>query len=238
MATAVAAGYAAASTDTGHAGGNANFIVGHPEKLVDFEERAVHEMTGAAKAIADAFYGQRAATRVLQRLLHRRPPGADRSAALSGRLRRHHRGRAGQLRETPDVRADLALAGDAQGRREHAHAGVVPGAAQGGARVVRRPRRRQGRRHREPVALRVRSQGDALCRKADGRLPDGAPGRGGAKNLRGRARTRTRTRPSIPACSPEANSAGAARWPRNRSAMRRTSSSTSSSKTRSGSPRS
>ncbi len=58
MATAVAAGYAAASTDTGHTGGNANFIVGHPEKLVDFEERAVHEMTGAAKAVVDAFYGR------------------------------------------------------------------------------------------------------------------------------------------------------------------------------------
>ena len=58
MATALAAGYAAVSTDTGHVGGNANFIVGHPEKLVDFEERAVHEMTGAAKAIVDAFYGQ------------------------------------------------------------------------------------------------------------------------------------------------------------------------------------
>ena len=58
MATALAAGYAAASTDTGHTGGNANFIVGHPEKLVDFEERAVHEMTGAAKAIVAAFYGR------------------------------------------------------------------------------------------------------------------------------------------------------------------------------------
>lgn len=58
MATALAAGYAAASTDTGHPGGNANFIVGHPEKLVDFEERAVHEMTGAAKAIVDALYGR------------------------------------------------------------------------------------------------------------------------------------------------------------------------------------
>jgi Tannase and feruloyl esterase len=58
MATALAAGYAAASTDTGHAGGNANFIVGHPQKLVDFEERAVHEMTVAAKAVVDAFYGR------------------------------------------------------------------------------------------------------------------------------------------------------------------------------------
>jgi feruloyl esterase len=58
MATALTAGYAAASTDTGHSGGNANFIVGHPEKLIDFEERAVHEMTGAAKAIVAAFYGR------------------------------------------------------------------------------------------------------------------------------------------------------------------------------------
>src|SRR5215475_375942 len=42
MATALLAGYATVSTDTGHTGGNANFMVGHPEKLVDFEERAVH----------------------------------------------------------------------------------------------------------------------------------------------------------------------------------------------------
>jgi len=57
MATALGAGYAAVSTDTGHVGGNANFIVGHPEKLVDFEERAVHEMTVTAKAVAAAYYG-------------------------------------------------------------------------------------------------------------------------------------------------------------------------------------
>jgi feruloyl esterase len=58
MATALAAGYAAASTDTGHAGGDASFMVGHPEKLIDFEERAVHEMTGAAKAIVEKYYGR------------------------------------------------------------------------------------------------------------------------------------------------------------------------------------
>ena len=57
MATALLAGYAAVSTDTGHTGGNANFMVGHPEKLVDFEERAVHEMTVTAKAVAAAYYG-------------------------------------------------------------------------------------------------------------------------------------------------------------------------------------
>jgi feruloyl esterase len=57
MATALLAGYATVSTDTGHVGGNASFMVGHPEKLVDFEERAVHEMTVTAKAIAAAYYG-------------------------------------------------------------------------------------------------------------------------------------------------------------------------------------
>jgi feruloyl esterase len=56
MATALAAGYATVSTDTGHAGGDARFMVGHPEKLVDFEERAVHEMTVTAKAVVNAYY--------------------------------------------------------------------------------------------------------------------------------------------------------------------------------------
>jgi len=57
MANALAAGYATVSTDTGHVGGNANFMVGHPEKLVDFEERAVHQMTVTAKAIAAGYFG-------------------------------------------------------------------------------------------------------------------------------------------------------------------------------------
>ena len=42
---------ATASTDTGHKGGNALFAIGHPEKLVDFAYRAVHEMTVKAKAV-------------------------------------------------------------------------------------------------------------------------------------------------------------------------------------------
>ena len=58
MGTALTAGYATASTDTGHAGGNpATFIPGHPEKVIDFAYRAVHEMTVAAKAIIAARYG-------------------------------------------------------------------------------------------------------------------------------------------------------------------------------------
>ena len=57
LAAAVAAGYASAATDTGHVGNTAKFVPGHPEKLVDYGYRAVHEMTVAAKAIVAAFYG-------------------------------------------------------------------------------------------------------------------------------------------------------------------------------------
>src|SRR5712691_10220150 len=58
LAQAVIDGYAAASTDTGHqgAGTDASWALGHPEKVVDFGYRAIHEMTVAGKAIAAAFY--------------------------------------------------------------------------------------------------------------------------------------------------------------------------------------
>jgi feruloyl esterase len=58
MASALQEGYATASTDTGHVGGNALFAIDHPEKLVDFAYRAVHEMTVQAKAILSKYYGQ------------------------------------------------------------------------------------------------------------------------------------------------------------------------------------
>jgi len=57
MADAVRAGYASASTDTGHVGGRGTFALGHPEKLIDFGWRSEHEMTVKAKAIIQAFYG-------------------------------------------------------------------------------------------------------------------------------------------------------------------------------------
>ena len=57
MAANLARGYAVSSTDTGHEGGSAGFALGHPEKLIDFGWRAVHEMTGTSKKIATAYYG-------------------------------------------------------------------------------------------------------------------------------------------------------------------------------------
>jgi feruloyl esterase len=59
LADAITRGYAAASTDTGHTvSGPADYswALDHPELVVDFGYRAVHEVTEKAKAIVPAFY--------------------------------------------------------------------------------------------------------------------------------------------------------------------------------------
>ncbi len=59
MTAPLSRGYATASTDTGHEGGNdPSFALGHPEKVIDFGYRAVHEMTVKAKVIIAVYYGQ------------------------------------------------------------------------------------------------------------------------------------------------------------------------------------
>ena len=56
LAAAVRRGYAAAATDTGHAGG-AGVWMQSQQKLIDFGSRAVHETTVKAKALINAYYG-------------------------------------------------------------------------------------------------------------------------------------------------------------------------------------
>jgi hypothetical protein len=60
LGRAIGRGYAAASTDTGHkgAGVDATWALGHPEKIVDFGHRAIHEMTVKARAVVEAYYGE------------------------------------------------------------------------------------------------------------------------------------------------------------------------------------
>ncbi|MCC6535953.1 MAG: tannase/feruloyl esterase family alpha/beta hydrolase [Bryobacterales bacterium] len=60
LAGAVTRGYATASTDTGHeAGGtDARWAMDHPEKVIDFGHRAIHETAVKGKAFTTAFYGQ------------------------------------------------------------------------------------------------------------------------------------------------------------------------------------
>ncbi|MEO8096601.1 MAG: tannase/feruloyl esterase family alpha/beta hydrolase [Acidobacteriota bacterium] len=53
-------GYAVAATDDGHLSTQpgASWAIGHPEKLIDFGYRAVHETSVQAKAIVRAFFGR------------------------------------------------------------------------------------------------------------------------------------------------------------------------------------
>jgi Tannase and feruloyl esterase len=59
---AVAKGYAVTGTDTGHSGEaiDARWALGHPEKVVDFGHRGIHEMTRVAKEVVHAYYGKAA----------------------------------------------------------------------------------------------------------------------------------------------------------------------------------
>src|SRR5688572_13590188 len=56
MAVGLTDGFAVASTDTGHQGGDTAWMQ-VPDKLTDFAGRAMHETTVAGKALATAYYG-------------------------------------------------------------------------------------------------------------------------------------------------------------------------------------
>ena len=60
MALSVANGFVGAATDTGHQGTGveAGWALGHPEKVLDFGHRAIHEMTRVAKAAVFSYYGK------------------------------------------------------------------------------------------------------------------------------------------------------------------------------------
>jgi hypothetical protein len=61
LITPLIRGYATAATDDGHDGGvGGRFVLGHPEKLIDFGYRAIHETSRQSRAIIDAFYGSQA----------------------------------------------------------------------------------------------------------------------------------------------------------------------------------
>jgi hypothetical protein len=60
LGSAVSHGFAAVATDTGHSGNptQAAWAMGHPEKVIDFGHRGIHEMTRVAKAAVQGFYGK------------------------------------------------------------------------------------------------------------------------------------------------------------------------------------
>ena len=61
LVDAVRNGYATASTDTGHqenVNTSAEWALNHPEKVIDFGYRAIHETAVTAKALIQGFYGE------------------------------------------------------------------------------------------------------------------------------------------------------------------------------------
>jgi feruloyl esterase len=57
LINAIRLGYAASSTDTGHSGGDLKFAIGHPERIEDWGNRAIHVTAQIANAIVTHYYG-------------------------------------------------------------------------------------------------------------------------------------------------------------------------------------
>ena len=180
LAAAVALGYAAASTDSGHTTPGASFAVGHPEKLVDYAHRSLHEMAVHAKAVTSAYYGDKISGIDLERLLHWRQSRTDPCVDVSRRLRCDRRGRAtrraiARARRppgAPSIRAPL-------GRKLHSSR-EIPGHSSGGAGRVRSEGRRERRHHRESSVMPFRSEGDAVQRRGRPVVSDRRASRDGA----------------------------------------------------------
>jgi feruloyl esterase len=58
LAEGIRRGYATSATDDGHTGSSGRFLMGHPEKFVDFAYRSEHQMATEAKALIKVFYSR------------------------------------------------------------------------------------------------------------------------------------------------------------------------------------
>ena len=184
MAAGLSRGYAAASNDTGHTGGSASFALGHPEKVVDFGYRAMHEMAVQSKVVIQAYYKR-----------------APRLSYYQGCSTGGRQGLMEAQRYPDDFDAIVAgapvynqihlerVAGRATGG--HAARSVAPGtgeqdhaARQRGARRLRRAGWRQGRNRQPAARLPVRPLSAGVQSRRRPGLPDPGTGRFSEERLR------------------------------------------------------
>ena len=172
MASALREGYATSSTDTGHVGGTSGPLIGHPEKVIDYSHRAVHEMTVTSKALINAFYdrGPRlwywngCSTGGRQGLMSAQRFPEDFDAILAGAPANYH----SHLHSNDLVNAVPAL--NTPGGA--AHAGQAADVEPGGAQRLRRDRRRQGRPDHRAARVQVRPGDAGLQSRRRRQLPD------------------------------------------------------------------
>ena len=199
LAAAVRAGYAAAGTDTGHVGGNADFVPGHPEKLIDFAYRAIHEMTVAAKALVGRALRRAPGAVLFQFVLDRRTAGADRGAALPRGFRRHRRRRRVVGSDAPLRRARRAERLRQPRTRGGDSSAQVPDDSQRGAGApATRPDGVKDGVIENPARCSLRFRHADMRRRGSRRLPDEAAGRNGE----GDGVADRRSRRAAPSCIP------------------------------------
>ena len=182
MGVGLTDGFAVASTDTGHQGGDTAWMQ-TPDKVTDFAGRAMHETTIAGKAITSAYYstapkysymiecggGSAAALHEVQKY----PPDYD-GIVVGGHAAHLTRQIFGQLwlwqATHPNGVAILPAP-----KLSVIHQAVLA--------KVRRPGRSPGRTARESDPLHVRSEGDRVQVGRWTELPNGGAGRSCAEDL-------------------------------------------------------
>src|SRR5688572_25720872 len=146
MAAALREGYATSSTDTGHVGGTSAPLIGHPEKVIDYSHRAVHEMAATSKKLIAAHYDQQlrlsywngCSTGGRQGLMSAQRFPEDFDAILAGAPANYHSHlHSNDLVNAVQVRVVIGRRAAAAGEAQHAEPG--------GAERLRRAGRRQGR---------------------------------------------------------------------------------------------
>ena len=163
LAEAIRRGYAAASTDTGHKGSgiDATWALGHPEKIVDFGHRAIHEMTVKAKAVVEGFYGE-----APRRSYFASCSNGGRQALMEAQ--RYPADYDGIVAGAPAAAWTTIMSGfirNAQAMADpaaHVPRRQAAGDREGGGRGLRRARRRAGRRGRSAVDVPVRPAHDSV----------------------------------------------------------------------------
>ena len=171
----VNAGYVGSGNDTGHTGGNCEPGVNpdgtyNLQFINDFIRNGMKAAGAAVQAHRLEVLREGAGLQLLERLLHRRPPGHGGGAGTRQRARRHPGQRAGDVLDALPDRADVGPdRHEGPGGRADlsGQAGTDHGIRRGS---VRRQRRRRRWRDRRAEGLHFQRQGQHL-RRRPGRLP-------------------------------------------------------------------